>query len=594
MIDITDEVTGDTHEAACRHIPMYVNEVGHDENLEQTVSALDGYKRNVLYFIVIREPMSPGDTIELLVAYEGFYEEVRMRKGYGEMNIKNEAKSDDHLGSFLEREFVTMDFMENLIRDFKPDDICKMMSWLLSTHSSLSNIVNSFLKEAKAIEQKEGARKIVGSTPLSQQIVALRRFEWIANLFEQNLRRQKKKAHDITTINNLLLGISNLKWSKWKELIVVLSRLRDVKDVNGKSLYGAFEREIVSELCYNMGDHRIKSPMVEGLWCSLAMSLTRELCIATAKEIWERENDKDSLMRVYVQLASDAVKSIMTCRNLESLCFVPNFKGGYTGLPEDEMQKLKSIRASGEGKIGEVLSLIQQSDNIKPLGTDKHITAIPRPWGVDLTVQVNRSWYICWQVLYLVESFAQAYLKGSTYTLTGICDQIGIGTDTRGIMEAAIVKRIEARKCQAKKRKNLLSSPCKRERKRRKMSASPGGFSARQKFFWFVTWKCLEELGWRREHGNRPGDFYAFPPGVTRKNGSNRTHFFDSVKQIKEKITQDERWKENPTLKSALIEEEKCCLLYTKLKGSKSLPNFDSNEAMIEWLRSQAKNNGNK
>ncbi|CAJ1952524.1 unnamed protein product [Cylindrotheca closterium] len=584
VINITDELTGDTHEIACRHIPMYVNEVGHDTALKQTVSALDKDDNKVFYYVAIREPMKQGDTIELLVAYEGLYEQVRARKGYAKANIHKNVRGDDHFGSFLQRNFFDREYILEVIDELKPDDIGNMMNWLRVTQLSLSLIVSDFLNQAK---QEDDGEKLT-NIPLAQQIVALRRFEWIAKHLQPNLKRQRRHCGSSCKL------LEGLKWLEWKDLIVALTRLKNIEDANRKNLYAALEREIIDELCYERNGRIITSPMQETFWCGLAMDLTRDLCVATAKELWQTESDKKSLMQTYTKLAKDAVRNVLTGQHTESLAFVPNFNGDCTGVAEDEMRKLNPIRSlaiANEESSGEVLSVLTKSDTITPLeDANKKLAAIPRALTLDSNAGVNSSWYICWQVLRVVDSFARKYLKRSTYSLADLIGQMGIGDETSVIMEDVLTKYAEKRA--AKKPKASFSSPGKPKKKRRKKSGSPGGVAvAKAAFFWHVSWKCLKDkCGWRLEHGNRPGDFYAFPPGVTRKGGfKNRVHFFDSVKQIRDQIQADKKLKENALLKNALAEEEKCVALYRKLKGTKSFPSFQSNEKRIDWIYEEVK-----
>ena len=51
MVDITDDLTGDTHQLAQNELAMHVNEVGHDKTLTQNVWALDTHDRSVEYFV---------------------------------------------------------------------------------------------------------------------------------------------------------------------------------------------------------------------------------------------------------------------------------------------------------------------------------------------------------------------------------------------------------------------------------------------------------------------------------------------------------------------------------------------------------------
>ena len=68
-IDITDDLTGKTHDIAKSHVPMYVNEVGHNKTLVQNVDALERHDRSIHYYINIRQPLEKGDTVELLTDY---------------------------------------------------------------------------------------------------------------------------------------------------------------------------------------------------------------------------------------------------------------------------------------------------------------------------------------------------------------------------------------------------------------------------------------------------------------------------------------------------------------------------------------------
>ena len=72
-----------------------VCQVGHDNNLLQTVLALEKDNGSVHYYIKILKPLKKGDTIELLVSYTASYEESRERKGYGIRNKHGFANDTD-------------------------------------------------------------------------------------------------------------------------------------------------------------------------------------------------------------------------------------------------------------------------------------------------------------------------------------------------------------------------------------------------------------------------------------------------------------------------------------------------------------------
>jgi hypothetical protein len=57
LIDVTDDVTGKTHQLAEKNLPMYVNEVGHSKDLVHNVDSRDLRDRSVEYYIRIEKPI---------------------------------------------------------------------------------------------------------------------------------------------------------------------------------------------------------------------------------------------------------------------------------------------------------------------------------------------------------------------------------------------------------------------------------------------------------------------------------------------------------------------------------------------------------
>lgn len=107
-IDICDEATGEVHQLAREHTPIYVNEVGHNPKLHANVLIRDKNNRSVHYYVCIDEEraMKQGDTVELFVDYGEDYEQVRERKGYGRVNTKVNLGGDEEDGARLQRNFL--------------------------------------------------------------------------------------------------------------------------------------------------------------------------------------------------------------------------------------------------------------------------------------------------------------------------------------------------------------------------------------------------------------------------------------------------------------------------------------------------------
>lgn len=68
-IDITDDRTGETHICAQEHIPMYVNEVGHNKELVQNILPREVTGKEVHYFLHLKEPLCEGQEGKFLTTH---------------------------------------------------------------------------------------------------------------------------------------------------------------------------------------------------------------------------------------------------------------------------------------------------------------------------------------------------------------------------------------------------------------------------------------------------------------------------------------------------------------------------------------------
>jgi hypothetical protein len=587
MVDITDDVTGEPHKSACEHIPMYVNEVGHDNTLIQTVHALlSNDDRSVLYYIAIAEPMRQGDTIELLVAYKGFYEEVRKRKGYALSNLNGSEKSDDHFGTFLKRNFEERKEIKETVAALSFMDLYLMIDWLEPFHVKLAQLVDDFIPRAKTTKEGDSPE----TCPLAQQFVSLRRLSWISEILQNQLDSLKKTIFSEVgpaIIDQSSQALRTLKWTSWQDLISVLEQFPDTKDSNGKNIKKVFEAEIVEETCYAV-KKRIVEPMEESLWCEVSMRLIRSLCIATAKALWkDRGVDEESLFRKFMQIGVRASFDIRLGSDARRLAFFPKFKGS-AGLKDNAFPRRS-------GTAGEVMTKLAKADNpdcVKTLPElSNELLAITTPIENVTEPQIQETWYLCWQVIYVIDSFAQRYLRGSPYTLEKLCSALRVDANT---VSAAIISIKYYEGQTSSKRKAPPRDPGGPKKKPRKKEAKNPlngqiGPLESKSFFWPIVWACLaRKCGWHLEHGKRPNDFYAHPPGVTRGHGfKNRIDFFDSVKLIIAQVRSNPKWCNLPAVKEAVKEYDSCSSLYGKMKGSKSMPKIKDKEEMVSWVRSK-------
>lgn len=110
QLDITDEVTGNIHDAAMSHIPAFVNESEVDENVcihaehdpEGSVHYLLGHKEKSQGSFVLPPD---GTELEIFVNYGAGYELVRVRKGYSFLS-DDERDKKKHLLKVIAHEDI--------------------------------------------------------------------------------------------------------------------------------------------------------------------------------------------------------------------------------------------------------------------------------------------------------------------------------------------------------------------------------------------------------------------------------------------------------------------------------------------------------
>mmetsp|Transcript_3669 Transcript_3669/g.4225 ORF Transcript_3669/g.4225 Transcript_3669/m.4225 type:complete len:198 (+) Transcript_3669:232-825(+) len=141
MLDITDDATGETHTQATENIPMYVNEVGHNKNLKESVVPIEG-EDEISYRLCLEEPISVGETIELLVNYGDMYEDTRERHGYGKSSGCPDQLERDKV-RLNQSELVQMGkFVFELVwKDGAPfeKDFLLRISWVMMSFESVTN-----------------------------------------------------------------------------------------------------------------------------------------------------------------------------------------------------------------------------------------------------------------------------------------------------------------------------------------------------------------------------------------------------------------------------------------------------------------------
>lgn len=595
IIDITDDLTGEPHEIAKQNIPMYVNEIGHNKTLKHTVHSRDLCDRVVEYYLKIEEPMKKGETIEVFVNYFDLYEKNRIRKGYGIANIEGREKGDDHLPSLMRRNFQERQDMEEAIEDLAPMELYVMIEWLDSIRQGLHELVTNFLRDAR-----NGRDTIPRSCPTAQQFIAIRRLHWLSALFKSR-NDVLKEAPDAPVVGRCVFEqcgdlISRMIWPSWGAVSTTLALNPNLEDSKGVNVKNLFDREVAEELCYAVKE-KLLSPMDESVWCDVAVQLTRNLCdaTATAQDPSHPSSTPDKLVQAYMAAAIKAAQEVRNPSNLSLLAFDSNFQGdcGVSDEVLEAFQKVHMLSASLANRSASDKVLVARANPLLSPEGKHELIGVPVPASGFANQQLQETWYLCWQVAFVVDAFARKFLVNSScYSLDDLCSRLGINAATASLAIAKGLKVIKKQAKRGRSRKREARNDTARPKKSKNsvsQSDKPALERANNKLFWNILWPCLkDELHWHLEHGNRGNDFYACPPGVTRGQGfSSRVHFFDSVAQIIHFLKSSPKWSIMPQIQSCLKDYYKCKDFYDSAKGAK--PNFQNQEGWTNWLRNQVK-----
>lgn len=186
--DITDDMTGEPHELARRHIPSYVNECKAAEIPTVQAQFDPEGKLHYLLGVIDGEKLSlpaDGTEEELFVYYGPLYESVRLRKGYSELPDETKAlkieelKKDDaqyrnDIASFdLEEVDACVDFLHGL---FKKDDLSEVLAaaeWFGVKAGMRALEVSKVLKERVTASQQSGEQPSLELVQSVESLVAM-------------------------------------------------------------------------------------------------------------------------------------------------------------------------------------------------------------------------------------------------------------------------------------------------------------------------------------------------------------------------------------------------------------------------------------
>jgi hypothetical protein len=546
----------------------------------------------------------------LIITTFFLYIRIRERKGYGERNNSGDVLSDDHFPSFLERNFVERYDMVEVIYELEGlRELYLLSEFLEKIRGNLARIVDTFIRELQS--SSEGIR-----LPYVQQIIALRRLNWLKPFFLKKIESLQKKVNNskkiadtaaqIPILRQCAANTKSLDWASWPILMDLLDKYPNLVDGKGIDVRSKFREEVTEDICYGVSSY-LFCPCNESIWCDVASTLTHDLCYIIAQDRWNYSKIKHStdLSEALVQKALEVSEAIRNPKSINTL----NFDAGIW----------KRYALNNRGGIAKeprgTTCLMTLANDCQ--GPEKRL---PAPFilrgksAMDQThilKNIHKPWYLVRQILFVVDTFAKRYLPDDkSYSFEILRQKLGVTSEASSLfLKRDIELDLKSSLFYGKEFESIYSTGNKlnpfdeRSSRKRSMNTAlktktkkPRITPVRKLLFWDVLIKRLQESGWNIERGGRPNDWYLLPPGVSRGKGSkSRVDFFDSAPLVINCLKTDTRYCNQPLIKSIMEEYGKCQIEFEKMKlsRSKELKSLSSKD-MVKYLRKKVSTTVNK
>eukprot|EP00977_Amphora_coffeiformis_P006346 scaffold1353_cov161-Amphora_coffeaeformis.AAC.18 len=392
MIDITDDVTGLPHKIARAHIPMYVNEVGHDLANKQTVFCTSSHNgMNANYHVALYDglSLSNGSKVELLSNYHQDFEPTRELEGYGLKNLYFGLPDGKDLARRIQNGISERTYMLETIREtgiIKEQDVPESYRGLGFSASEIGEKMNrltplQFCNSIERIEtfiHKPVSCKIkdflaTGDISLvsALQIVSNRRIGWLGGYYRKiltELKAELARADEEGRVNALVAYLRALSYdqaggilSNWNTEKWLLTDGRNDSRIPGsgdESIQQILRNETQEDVCFELKEQIVQA-FDRSLWCPVACDLIEKLIDAvhfsdfqpwaSANEINESSGsrlEKDMLKAL--KDASNRVVGAILTGSSEELYF-------SSGLTEDHLVR---------GSISDIQEVCGSSDSL--------------------------------------------------------------------------------------------------------------------------------------------------------------------------------------------------------------------------------------
>jgi len=467
--------------------------------------------------------------------------------------------------------------MVEVIYEVKDEmDLYQLSEFLEGIREKLAKVMDTFIRELQS--SSKGVH-----VPNVQQMIALRRLNWLKPFFVEKIESFKKKIEksrntDISSCSTLVIqqctdNAKRLDWASWPILLDLLHKNPNLVDDKCINVRSKFRDEVTEDICYGVSSS-LFCPCHEAIWCDVTANLIHELCFSIARNRWDYKKVKTSsrLSEILVQKAIEASKAIQNPDNLDALKFDTAVWKRYSLKGGNELSK----QSRGTKCLLTMASDCSNPENKPPapiILTDDSSDMGQR----NIFEMIHTPWYLSRQIIFVVDTFAKKYLaKDETaYSFGALCKEVGVSSelaseflkrDIRLDVESSLFYGKDFKAIYSKG--NKLNGSIDRTIKTRKTGSK--SMPVRKLLFWNIIVTELKMLGWKIALGYRESDWYLLPPGVIRGKGFKpRIDFFDSAPLVIKCLKTDLRYCNLPEIKKILVEYHLCQTKYEEMKAGK-------------------------
>lgn len=451
---------------------MYVNEVGHSGIFKQNVFICHRDGRAVQYFIKLDSPVKKGDQIELLTNYGKVYEDIREEKGYGYRNLNRGLASDDEDPALaLQRKFGNREDAENTIIMLNCPNLVGMIEFVKE------KIWLPVWTKAQAFLESLNDSNSRGDVPppSREQWIALRRIHWLRSVF---LRRVcDLEGETQLSSEGGYPYISSYNYCK--DLLDSMEQSRfSVAVESAESFFAigeAIRQETIEEMHYTMRE-KLLMPFDRAVWCPLAVELLKMLSDDISVLFISTKGNPmpEEKVALRCKIIAAAETSANEFRKSAKGGAIFNSLGFRSGIAEGSIisgslrKLLGTVKCSNsfyvdntttpKGFLAGMVRLLAYYDSLMLAGVEpqhddsfqlqlessknfvmaqyngfdgsdelRKLGSLPQAIdSASTSITVNETWYLVWQLIYVVHTFLAEFLDGSDETLKILCSKIGV------------------------------------------------------------------------------------------------------------------------------------------------------------------------